>query len=79
MSAFAVYALFRHFCYVGNFSDPGDPVLPTLTSVSGDVVTVYAYKDTKGCFLQRVALLRAGQNPCQRRKMTVSTSNGLHE
>ena len=31
----------------------------------------------KDFFLQSVALPRAGQNPCQRRKMTVSTNNGL--
>ena len=43
MSAHAVDALFRHFCYVGDFGDLGDPVLPTLRGVSGDVVTVYAY------------------------------------
>ena len=27
--------------------------------------------------MQSLALLRAGHNPCQRRKMTVSTNNGL--
>ena len=42
-SAYAVYALFSHFCYVGGFGDLGDPVVPTLRGVSGDVVTVYAY------------------------------------
>ena len=42
-SAHAVYALFSRFCYVGGFGDLGDPVLPTLRGVSGDVVTVYAY------------------------------------
>ena len=42
-SAYAVYALSRHFCYVGSFGDLGDPVVPTLRGVSGDVVTVYAY------------------------------------
>ena len=42
-SADAVYALFGHFCYVGGFGDLGDPVVPTLRGVSGDVVTVYAY------------------------------------
>ena len=42
-SAYAVYALFSHFCYVGGFGDLGDPVLPTLRCVSGDVVTVHAY------------------------------------
>ena len=34
---------FGHFCYVGGFGDLGDPMLPTLRGVSGDVVTVYAY------------------------------------
>ena len=34
---------FIHFCYVGSFGDPGDPVVPTLRGVSGDVVTVYTY------------------------------------
>ena len=77
MSANAVYAVFSHFCYVGGFGDLGDPMLPTLRGVSGDVVTIYAYWDTKGRFLQFVALPRAGQNPCQRREMTVSTNNGL--
>ena len=38
-----IYALFSHFCYVGSFGDLGDPVVPTLRGVSGDVVTVYAY------------------------------------
>ena len=42
-SAYAVYALFSHFCYVGGFGDLSDPVVPTLRDVSGDVVTVYAY------------------------------------
>ena len=39
-SAHAVYALFSRFCYVGGFGDLGDPVVPTLRGVSGDVVTV---------------------------------------
>ena len=39
----AVDALFSHFCYFGGFGDRGDPVVPTLRGVSGDVVTVYAY------------------------------------
>ena len=78
-SADAVYALFSHFCDVRDFGDLGDPVLPTLRGVSGDVVTVYAYWDTKGRFLQSLTLLRAVQNPCQRRERTVSTNNGLHE
>ena len=39
----AVYALFSHFCYVGGFGDLGDPVLPTVRGLSGNVVTVYAY------------------------------------
>ena len=42
-SAYAVYALFGLFCYVGGFGDLSDPVVPTLRDVSGDVVTVYAY------------------------------------
>ena len=31
----------------------------------------------KDVFLQSVALPRAGQNPCQKCEMTVSTNNGL--
>ena len=31
------------FAMLGGFGDPFDPVVPTLRSVSGDVVTVYAY------------------------------------
>ena len=42
-SAAAVDALFSHFCYVGSFGDLGDPVVPTLRDVRGDVMTVYAY------------------------------------
>ena len=42
-SDYAVYALFSHFCYVGGFGDLGDPVVPTLRGVSGDVLTVYPY------------------------------------
>ena len=80
MSVVALYALFSHLCYVGGFGDLGDPVVPTLRGVSGDVVTaVYAYYDAKGRFLQSVALLRAGHNPCQRHEMTVSTNNGSHD
>ena len=33
----------RSCSYVGGFGDLGDPVVPTLRGVSGDVVTVYAY------------------------------------
>ena len=76
-SAYAVHALFTHFCYVGGFGNLGDPVVSTLRGASGDVVTVYAFHDTEGCFLQSLSLLRAVQNPCQRREMTVSTNNGL--
>ena len=76
-SAYAVYALFGLFCYVGGFGDLGDPVVPTLRGVSGDVVTVYASRDTEGRFLQSLALLRAVHNPCQRCEMTVSNNNGL--
>ena len=39
----AVYAVVGLFCYVSSFGDFGDPVLPTLRRVSGDVVTVCAY------------------------------------
>ena len=39
----AFYALSTHFCYVGGFGDPGDPVVPTLRGVSGDVGALYAY------------------------------------
>ena len=31
----------------------------------------------KDIFLQSLAVLRAGHNPCQIREMTVSTNNGL--
>ena len=54
-SAHVIYALFSHFCYVGGFGNLGDPMLPTLRGVSGDVVTAYIDKDTKGRFLQSVA------------------------
>ena len=39
----ALYALSDNFCYVGGFGDLGDPMLPPVRSVSGDVVTTYAY------------------------------------
>ena len=42
-SASASYALLSQFWYVGGFGHPGHPVVPTLSSMSGDVVTVYAY------------------------------------
>ena len=51
-------------------------MVPTPRGVSGDIVTVYAYQDTDGHFLQSLALPRAVHNPCQRREMTVSTNNG---
>ena len=41
-SAHAGYALFSHLWYVVGFGDLGDPVVPTLRGVGGDV-TVYAY------------------------------------
>ena len=41
-SAHAVCAFFGHFCYVGDFGDLGDPVVPTPRGASGDVVTVCA-------------------------------------
>ena len=37
-----IYALSSHFCYVGGFGAPGDPTVPTLRGLGGDVVTVYA-------------------------------------
>ena len=40
-------------------------------------MTVYAYWDMEGRFLQSLTLLKAVHNPCQRREMTVSTNNGL--
>ena len=73
-SAHAVYTLFGHFCYG---CDLGDHVLPTLRGASGDALIVYAYLDMKGRFLQSLALLRAGQNQCHRREMTVSTNKWL--
>ena len=42
-STYAVYAFCGHFWYVGGLGDLGDPVVPTLRGVSGDVVTVYTY------------------------------------
>ena len=41
-SAYATYALFSHFCYVGGLDKPGDPVVATLRGMSRDVVTAYA-------------------------------------
>ena len=35
--------LFGHFCYVGSFGDLGDPVVPPLRGVSGDVLTLIIY------------------------------------
>ena len=40
-SANAVCALFNHFCYASGFDNLGDPVLPTVRGVSGDLVTLY--------------------------------------
>ena len=74
-SSDAVYALFSHFCYVGGFGDLGEP----MRGVSGDVVRLYAYQDTKGGFLQSLALLGGVHNPCQKCEMTVSTNNDLRE
>ena len=41
-SAYAVYAIFRHFWCVESFGNLGDPMVPTLRGMSGYVVTVYA-------------------------------------
>ena len=78
-SAHALYAFFSHFCLVGGSGAFGDPVVPTLRGVSGDVVTVYAYEDAKGRFLQSLVLLRAGHNLCQKCETTISTNNSSHE
>ena len=67
-----------HFCYTGGFGDLGDPVVPTLRDESRDVVTIYAYYDTKGRFLQPLAFPRPGHGPRKRWEMTISTNNGLH-
>ena len=39
-SAYAVYALLSHFWYVGGFGGLGDPVVPSLRGVTGNVVTL---------------------------------------
>ena len=62
-SADAVSALFGHFCYVSGFGDLGDPVLPTLRGVSGDVVILYAYSDTKRTFFAVCSLARGRSKP----------------
>ena len=71
----AVHAVLSGFCYVGIFGDVSDPVVPTLRRASEDVVTAYAYWDTKGRFLQSLALPMAGQGPCERHQITVPTNN----
>ena len=76
-SACAVFALFNHFCYVGGFWQPRCPCGTHSQGCEWDVVIVYAYYDTERRFLQSLALLRAAHNPFQRRKMTVSSNNGL--
>ena len=78
VSASAVYAVLNRFCYVDVFGGFSDPVVPTLRGTIGDFVAAYAYWDTKGPFLQSLALPRAGHGPCERRQITVSTNNGLH-
>ena len=39
---------------------------------------LHAYQETKGRFLRSLALLRAGQGPCEKCEITVSTNSGLH-
>ena len=68
---------FRHFCHVGGFDELGDPVVPTLKGVSGNVVTVSAPQDTEGQFLQSLALLIALHNQCQRREMALPANKHL--
>ena len=43
MSVNVVYAVSRHFCYVGVFADLTDLVVRTLRCASRDVVTTCAY------------------------------------
>ena len=62
-SAHVVHALFSHYCYVGGVGDVGDPVLPTLRDVSGDIVTIYAYLDTKGRFFAVCSLTQGWSKP----------------
>ena len=73
----SVHALSSHFCSVGGLRNLGDPAVPTLRGMSGDIVTVYAYYDREGRFLLSVALPRAGHSACQRREMAVCTTTGL--
>ena len=47
----AVYAIFSLLCYNGVFGGFSDPMMPTLSGASGDIVTAYAYQVTKGRFL----------------------------
>ena len=49
-SAYAIHALFSHFWYVGGFGNLGDPVVPTLRDVSGDVVTYMPTRIQKDVF-----------------------------
>ena len=37
------------FALMAVFADLGDPVVPTVRGVSGDVKGVYANEDTKAC------------------------------
>ena len=42
-SGYTAYGVGSLFCYVSGFGNRGDPLLPTLRRVTGDVVTVCAY------------------------------------
>ena len=42
-SGTSTHALISHLWYVGGFCDLGDPILPTVRGVNGDVVVVYAH------------------------------------
>ena len=74
----AVYAPLSRFHYVRVSCDLSELVVPTLRGANGDVVTAFAYDNTKVVFLQSLALPMAGQGPCERHEITASTTNGLH-
>ena len=63
LMTYDVCALSSYFCYVGGFGDLNDPLVPTLRGVSGDVVIVYAYYDTKGPFFAVCSLAEGRSTP----------------
>ena len=70
---------FQSFLLCRRFGNLNNPVQPTMSNVTGHVVTIYACYPTKRGFLEYVGFPRAGQNPCQRCEIIVSTNNGLRE